>query len=287
MEGFRDIQKISEKSVLALGTGDSSWVQGHSGPAQEKEKTMNTSTRKKILTVAGALAIAGALVAGVVTNGSDKKDSTAVEQLAEFEAMLNDGVIDQGTLESFLTDIADENSPINNTIKELTAGAATNMNGSKEESKKEPKLDAAVSVKDDAPAVENKPAESVPVSDQQAAQVPGANAQQPAAASSDQAGAATTPEAVVEAQPGQPSEPSQGGTSNSGEAQQTSAGGATSTAIPQWMLDLAKSKTVNILDVYKSWQSNGGTFSGVTNPTLPTQPTVPGYTEICRRLGTC
>ena len=287
MAGFRDIQKISEKSVLALGTGDSSWVQGHSGPAQEKEKTMNTSTRKKILTVAGALAIAGALVAGVVTNGSDKKDSTAVEQLAEFEAMLNDGVIDQGTLESFLTDIADENSPINNAIKELTAGAATNMNGSKEESKKEPKLDAAVSVKDDAPAVENKPAESVPVSDQQAAQVPGAIAQQPAAASSDQAGAATTPEAVVEAQPGQPSEPSQGGTSNSGEAQQTSAGGATSTAIPQWMLDLAKSKTVNILDVYKSWQSNGGTFSGVTNPTLPTQPTVPGNNEICRRLGTC
>jgi len=272
MAGFRDIQEISEKSVLALGAGDSSLVQGHSGPAPEKEKTMNTSTRKKILTVAGALAIAGALVAGVVTNGSDKKDSTAVEQLAEFEAMLNDGVIDQGTLESFLTDMVGENAPITSAIKDVMKDKSTAG---------EPQVDAKVTVKDDAPTAANKPAESTPVDNQVVAPPAAESAPQAPSTVNEQAGAATTPEVSQQAQASQPAPAPDAAT------QQAATGGATSTAIPQWMLDLAKSKTVNILDVYKSWQSNGGTFSGVTNPTIPTQPTVPSYTDICKRLGTC
>ena len=266
MTGFRDLQEISEKSVLALGAGDSSLVQGHSGPAPEKEKTMNTSTRKKILTVAGALAIAGALVAGVVTNGSDKKDSTAVEQLAEFEAMLNDGVIDQGTLESFLTDMVGEDAPITSAIKDVMKDKSTAS---------EPQVDAKVTIKDDAPTDANKPAESTPVDNQVVAPPAAESAPQAASAVNEQAGAATTPEV------------SQQAPTNDASTQQAATGGATSTAIPQWMLDLAKSKTVNILDVYKSWQSNGGTFSGITNTTIATQPTVPSYTDICKRLGTC
>jgi len=269
MTGFRDIQKISEKSVLALGTGDSSWVQGHSGPAQEKEKTMNTSTRKKILTVAGALAIAGALVAGVVTNGSDKKDSTAVEQLAEFEAMLNDGVIDQSTLQSFLTDMVGEDAPITSAIKDVMKDKSTAS---------EPQVDAKVTVKDDAPTAANKPAESTPVDNQVVAPPAAESAPQAPSTVNEQASAATTPEVSQQAQPAP---------ANDASTQQAATGGATSAAIPQWMLDLAKSKTVNILDIYKSWQSNGGTFSGVTNPTLPTQSSIPGYTDICKRLGTC
>lgn len=233
---------------------------------------MNTSTRKKILTVAGALAVAGALVAGVVTNGADKKDSTAVEQLAEFEAMLNDGVIDQGTLESFLTDMVGENAPTTGAIKEVMKDKSTAG---------EPQVDAKVTVKDDAPTAANKPAESTPVNNQVIAPSAQESAPQAATQVNDQAGAATTPEVSQQAQASQPAPAADAAT------QQAASGGATSTAIPQWMLDLAKSKTVNILDIYKSWQSNGGTFSGITGTTVPTQPTVPTYNEICRRLGTC
>ena len=234
---------------------------------------MNTSTRKKILTVAGALAIAGALVAGVVANGSDNNEAASAEQVAEFEAMLDNGVIDQGTLQSFLSDIVAENSPITNAIKDVMTNAAPVS---------EPKVDAKVTVKDDAPtAASNKPAESAPVAGQVAAPATAEPAQQPAAVVNEQVGAATTPEA---SQPAQQSQPA--ATSDPAAQQPTSASGTTST-MPQWLLDMAKSTNVNILDVYKSWQSNGGTFSGITNPSLPTQTSVPTYTQICKRLGTC
>lgn len=233
---------------------------------------MNTSTRKKILTVAGALAVAGALVIGVATNGADKNDSTAVEQAAEFEAMLEDGVIDQGTLQSFLSDIIDENSPITSAIKDVMSDAAVVS---------EPKVDAKVTVKEDAPAPANKPVESAPADAQIAAPASAEPAQQPAAAVNEQAGAATTPEAS------QPAQQSQPAATTDTVAQQPASGSGTTSTMPQWLLDMAKSTNVNILDVYKSWQSNGGTFSGITNPPRPTQTSVPTYNEICRRLGTC
>ncbi|MBM3638619.1 MAG: hypothetical protein FJW98_04195 [Actinobacteria bacterium] len=237
---------------------------------------MNTSTRKKILTVAGALAVAGALVIGVATNGADKNDSTAVEQVAEFEAMLEDGVIDQGTLQSFLSDIIDENSPITSAIKDVMSDAAVVS---------EPKVDAKVTVKDDAPAPANKPVESAPADAQVAAPASAEPAQQPAqqpaAAVNERAGAATTPEAS------QPVQESQPAVTTDTVAQQPASGSGTTSTMPQWLLDMAKSTNVNILDVYKSWQSNGGTFSGITNPSLPTQPSAPTSNEICRRLGTC
>jgi FtsZ-interacting cell division protein ZipA len=235
---------------------------------------MNTSTRKKILTVAGALAVAGALVVGVTTNGQDKKDSTAVEQIAEFEALLDDGVINEGTLQSFLSDIVDENSPITNAIKDVMTKAPAAS---------EPKLDAKVTIADDVTPAANKKSESAPVDSQASAPVATEMATQPAAQVSEQAGAATAPEV---AQPAQSSQPAQPAPASEPTAQQPAAGGTTST-MPQWLIDMAKSTNVNILDIYKSWQSNGGTFSGITNPTLPTQTSVPSYTEICKRLGTC
>jgi FtsZ-interacting cell division protein ZipA len=243
-------------------------VQGHGGLAPEKEDTMNTSTRKKILTVAGVLAVAGALVVGVTTNAQDKKKSNAVEQIAEFEALLDDGVINEGTLQSFLNDIVDENSPITNAIKDVMTKAPAGS---------EPKLDAKVTIADDVTPPTNKKSESAPVESQASAPTATEVVAQPAVPVSEQAGAATAPEAAQSSQPAPASEPT---------AQQPAAGGTTST-MPQWLIDMAKSTNVNILDIYKSWQSNGGTFSGITNPTLPTQTSVPSYTEICKRLGTC
>ncbi len=232
---------------------------------------MNTSTRKKILTVAGALAIAGALVAGVVANGSDKKDTATIDQVAEFEALLNDGVIDEGTLATFLND-----------VKEVTNETATNKSGSHVAKPSEPKLDAAVSVKDDVPASPmNKSSESTPADSQPASSIATGIAQQPAAPASDESGAATVIDEANATQAAQVA-PSDGSS-----PQQPAAQGGTTSTIPQWLLDATKSTNVSILDIYKSWQSNGGTFSGITGTTVPTQPTVPSYNEICRRLGTC
>ncbi len=234
---------------------------------------MNTSTRKKILTVAGALAVAGALVVGVTANGDDKKDSTAVEQIAEFEALLDDGVINEGTLQSFLNDIVDENSPITNAIKDVMNNAPAGS---------EPKLDAKVTVTDDVAPAANKPAVSAPVDSQVSAPVATEVATQPSAQVSEQAGAATAPDVAQPSQPAAAPAPAA-----EPPAQQPAAGSSSTSTMPQWLIDMAKSTNVNILDIYKSWQSNGGTFSGATNPTLPTQSSVPSYTDICKRLGTC
>ena len=246
-------------------------MQGHDGLAHEKENTMNTSTRKKIITVAGALAIAGALVAGVIANGSDTNESATIDQIAEFEAMLNDGVIDQGTLETFLND-----------VKEVTNENATNTSGSQVAKPSEPQLDAKVTVKDDAPsATSDKSAESAPVDRQTGGSAATDTARQPSAPASDQAGAATVIDETSAAQPAQEV------ASDGSAAQEPAAQSGTTSTIPQWLLDATKSTNSGVLDLYKSWQSNGGTFSGITSTTVPTQPTVPSYNEICRCLGTC